>query len=320
MADMVETFEYVARATSTSSHTFAVGSKVFAMVGGYGLYTGAAVRISKSSTEWLDGIVTAVDLAAQTVTVNVTGVTGSGSNASWTIGLGSAATNMASSPATIAEGGTGGTTVETARLNLNIGQEFTVDAILSTPPGGIDGHYWLVGEAPTSTWTGQENKLALFTTGTGYTFVTPAVGAQVFNSSLTEKYVYTGVVEAFEGLWATSKWKELTPGMAKWGFDSGSNNITVLAQDHGTWFTLTPGSGGKTVTLPIDASSAGMRIVIEKIAASAGNLTIQISGGSNIRLADGTAAASIVVLAANYSRLHMVAGKSGVTGNLWYVE
>jgi hypothetical protein len=326
LADVVKTLEFTAKASSTSSHSYTVGSKTFSMVGGFGLYVGAAVRVAESSTEWLDGLVTAVDLSAQTVTVNVTGVTGSGSNASWTIGLGSASTSMASSPATIAQGGTGATTAAGARTNLELQRFFSVTSVLSTPPGSpADQQRHIVGASPTGAWVGQEHKIATFTTGFGWAFTTPSTGDAAYDIAANDAYIYTGVGQPAEGIYANSFWKELTPQRQRW-LIAGSvvtTSQSITSANHNQWRVYGP-SSPITITLPVVSGSPsvyGMEFIAEVISGSTASTTFVISGGSNIRLADGTLAASIVVNSGVYRRIHFVAGQFGTTSteNSWYV-
>ena len=98
--------------TSTTSFTMATGSKVFALttvLGYHAFVVGQRVRISNTSTIWVEGTVTAA--SATSMTVNVTLLNGSGTYTSWTFGIagapGAAGTNGTNgAAATIAVGTT----------------------------------------------------------------------------------------------------------------------------------------------------------------------------------------------------------------------
>jgi hypothetical protein len=73
-----------------------------------------------------------------------------------------------------------------------------LDRDLNTPPGSpADGDLYIVGPSPTGAWATQAGKLALFITGTGWVFVTPRTGMQVYivDEKLPMEY------SAVESLW-----------------------------------------------------------------------------------------------------------------------
>jgi len=92
--------------TSTTSFTMATGSKVFDLttVLGYHAYViGQRVRISNTSSIYVEGTITAV--SATSMTVNVTLLNGSGTYTSWTFGI-TGSPGTAGTAATIAAGTT----------------------------------------------------------------------------------------------------------------------------------------------------------------------------------------------------------------------
>jgi hypothetical protein len=118
LQDFVSHAGGTASGTSTTSITIGTGSKVFTTQSNKQWAVGTPLRIASTSapsTNFMDGIVTAY--SSTTLTVNVVGVTGSGTIASWTISLGGSGYAL---PATVAvaNGGTGATAAATALSNL----------------------------------------------------------------------------------------------------------------------------------------------------------------------------------------------------------
>jgi hypothetical protein len=323
VADLATSFRYVAKAASTTSHSAVVGSKTFSnLIGGFGFYESAPVRVVKSSTDYMDGVITAVDLPGQTVTINVTSVSSAfGSHASWTIGFGPLGTVMASSPATIAQGGTGGGTAAAARTNLAVKRHFDVSSVLSTPPGSpTNGQAHIAGASPSGGWV--EHTIETYVTGTGWVSTVPDTGDTAYDAAAFASYVYTGTGQAQTGIYSGSRWKPLTSVMPKWVVATQiTGDYTVVPADHGSWMTVS-NSSLLNITLPSPVASSGIaraiEIVLEIFASNGGNTVIAITGGSNIRLENGTEAANITVTAGTYRCLHLVAGNT-VSQNFWYV-
>jgi hypothetical protein len=324
IADLAKTLEYSPKASSSTSHSAVVGSKTFAIVGGFGLYVGAPVTVVKSATDYMTGQVTALDLPAQTITINITAVTSAfGAYGAWVIGLGTANYVMATSPATIAQGGTGSGTAAGARTNLAIKRHFDIASVVSTPPGSpTNGETHIVGTAPTGAYVGHEHEITVYVTGTGWTFVVPDAGDTAYDAAAFASYVHTGTNQSIHGIYSGSRWKALTNVLGRWLTGVGIvSHYSVVTADHGTWMAVST-SALLNITLPSIAADSGaargMSIVIEVPSSNGGNTVIAVSGGSNIRLADGTEAASITVTAGIYRCLHLVAGISGSI-NFWYV-
>lgn len=108
--------------SSTSSHTYTTGSKVFTVQAGKKFAVGLPVMISSvltsSAGSWMIGYVTAY--AGTSLTINVTAVfPEAGSNAAWVIFPGHyALTRAATLP--VADGGLGTTVADTARGNVGL--------------------------------------------------------------------------------------------------------------------------------------------------------------------------------------------------------
>lgn len=322
MAAVAKTQEYVGLATSTTSHNFTTGSKTFTIVGGFGFAAGSAVRMANvAGTSYMDGLVTACT-PNSSVTITVLGVgAGSGANASWVITFGTNTSTIVSTPVSLANGGTAGATAAAARTNLEVGRLFRVISVLSAPPGSpVNGDTYLAGSSPTGAWSGHQDEVPIY--ASGWTFTVPSAGDVAYDAGAKAYYVYTGTAQYTNGIFAGSKWKPLTPVKTRWTVGSDiTANYSVVAADHGVWRRALPASGNIAITLPLLGGTTGingMEIVIETSASNGFSTTISISGGSNIRLADGTTSASIVVAASTYKLLHLVAGQSG-TGDLWYV-
>jgi hypothetical protein len=317
--------QYANKATSGTSHNFTVSSKVFSIVGGFGFAAGSAVRCADAAgTSYMDGLVTAIDLVAQTLTVNVLSVgAGSGSNNSWVITLGTNTATIVSTPVSIANGGTAGTTASLARTNLAVKRHFDISSVVSTPPGSpTNGQTHIVGGSPTGAYVGHEHEITVYVNGTGWTFIVPDSGDSAYDAAAYSTYVYTGVNQSIHGIYAGSRWKALTNVLGRWLTGVGiASHYSVVTADHGTWMAVST-SALLNITLPSIAADSGaargMSIVIEVPSSNGGNTVIAVSGGSNIRLADGTEAASITVNAGSYRCLHLVAGISGSI-NFWYV-
>jgi hypothetical protein len=315
--------EYANKATSPTSHNFTTGSKTFSKVGGFGFAAGSAVRLANvAGTSYMDGLVTAIDHVANTVTINVLSVgAGSGPNNSWVITLGTNTSTIVSTPVSIANGGTAGTTAALARTNLAVKRHFDISSVLSTPPGSpTNGQTHIAGESPTGAWAGQENKLPVYVTGTGWTFVTADPGDAAYDIAAEKVYVYTGAEQNTDGIYPGSWWKELTPVKKRWAAGgSKTAGYTVLNSDHGKWFQSVASGGARTFVLPSPAAeNTGMEIVVEVEDGSTSSVTFSIAGGSNFRLANGTEAASILVNSSTYARYHFVAPPAGGL-NAWYV-
>jgi len=325
MAAMCKTLEYAPKATSTTSHNFTPGSKTFQIVGGFGFAAGTAVRCANvAGTSYMDGLVTAIDLVAQSLTVNVLSIgAGSGANASWVITLGTSSSTIVSTPVSIANGGWAASTVAGGLANFELVQAYRITSVLSTPPGSPSNNQrHLVGASPTGAWVGHEHQIATYVTGTGWTFLTPNTGDAAIDLAQFYVYDYVGTAQYTRGIYTGSKWVFGNPVRSRWSIGSDiTANYSVVSSDHGVWHRSLPASSNITITLPMLGATSGingMEIVIETSSSNGFSTTILISGGSNIRLADGSTAASIVVAASTYKRYHLVAGQSG-TDSLWYV-
>lgn len=324
MADMLYTLRNAWRTTSSSSHSFTTGSKTFAIgAGGFGFEVGSPVRVAKSSTEVMDGTCTAVDFEAQTLTVNITSVAGSGSNSAWTITQSNYVSTTVSTPVSIPNGGTAAITAASARTNLEVGRLFHVTSVVSTPPGSpADQQKHIVGSSPTGVYVGNEHKTATFTTGVGWAFTTPTPGDVAYDSTARKAYVYTGTSNYSTGIYPGSYWVELTTAKARWQYNGiKSANYTVLASDHNKQYLVSTSGSNITITLPTPSAASGeaadMEILFEVPNSNGHNTIFQISGGSNIRLNDGTEAANITVTAGSYKLLHLKCGNAGSLNN-WY--
>lgn len=66
------------------------------------------------------------------------------------------------------------------------------EAPISTPPPSpAEGESWIVGATPTGSWTGQENRLATWTSG-GWRFVDPVPGFSVWNRAAGFRIYWLG--------------------------------------------------------------------------------------------------------------------------------
>jgi Protein of unknown function (DUF2793) len=314
MLDMAYAMQTAWSTTSTSSHSFSVGSKVFAIGGGgAGFAVGSPVRIIKSSTEVMDGTVTAFDLAAQTMTVNVASVTGSGTHASWSITQMNFVSTTVSTPVSEANGGTAASTFAGARTNMGVTRTFVVKSVVSTPPGSpLDQDKHLVGDSPTGAWSGQENKIATFTTGVGWSFVSADKGDHAYDQALLQHYTFTDVDMAALGIWVDSRWRPATP--VKVGsviiVSTGTTTITTAQVGLDTTIRANLSGGSGTINLPTPTlvPGAAFRVLL----ATTGTLTVQVTGGTTI---NGSATQ---VISTQYAVKTFVSAGTEITA-LWYM-
>ena len=83
-------------------------------------------------------------------------------------------------------------------------QPVVESASLSQPPASpASGACWIVGEAPSSAWAGQENALACWTEG-GWRFFSPFTGLMVWNQENATRSVYIGPAWSHGVLYATA--------------------------------------------------------------------------------------------------------------------
>ena len=107
--------------TSVTSMTIATGSQAFTIEANKSFAIGQPVRLARTSaptTTYMDGVVTAYTAATGAITLNIVAILGSGTHTDWTLSIGGARIAGATSPLTIAEGGTGGATALVALDNL----------------------------------------------------------------------------------------------------------------------------------------------------------------------------------------------------------
>lgn len=315
---------------SGTSLSVSTGSKSLVLASGLGFAVGQPVRIARTSapsTTFMEGIVTAFDPETLAMTVNVTSITGSGTGLTdWTVMVVRSETAMASSPASIAQGGTGASTAAGARTSLSLQRFFSVLGILSIPPGSpSNGDRYLIGAAASGAWLGQEG---VATYNSGWTFEVPAEGDFIYDAGTNRTYIWTGSAESVGdgGLWTNAKAKEMLTARPRWVVGAyKENSFTVGNADNGKWWPIA-NDGDITVVMDSPnavAAVAGMEWVAECVGASPSGdtITFSISGGGLFRLADGTTASSIVVAGNAYRLIHFVAGKIGTTSteNEWYV-
>lgn len=107
------------KSTSTSSAIVGTGSRTFTVAAGKPYQAGTPLRISSSAdvAVFMDASVTSY--SGTSLVVSVTGISGSGTLASWNINLGGGV-NVLNSPVPLTQGGTGATDAATARSNLGV--------------------------------------------------------------------------------------------------------------------------------------------------------------------------------------------------------
>ncbi|OUW83691.1 MAG: hypothetical protein CBD78_00055 [Candidatus Thioglobus sp. TMED218] len=105
--------------TSTSSAIVGTGSRTFTVAAGKPYQAGTPLRISSSAdvAVFMDASVTSY--SGTSLVVSVTGISGSGTLASWNINLGGGV-NVLNSPVPLTQGGTGATNAAAARSALGV--------------------------------------------------------------------------------------------------------------------------------------------------------------------------------------------------------
>ncbi len=153
LEDMVTHVSVAWTSTSTTSLTVGVAVLAFTLVSPFGAFgVGMPVRLTRTSaptTTYMDGIVTIND-GLGAITVDFTAVTGSGTHTDWTLNVGASISVPASSPVSIADGGTGGTSGSVGLGNLTA----AVTAIVTTEntPAATGVACYVVGDDEFPQW------------------------------------------------------------------------------------------------------------------------------------------------------------------------
>lgn len=202
-------------ATSTTSLAIGTGTKALTVQTGKAFVVGQWVTVTSTATpaNWMHGQITAYTSGTGALTVNVTAVGGSGTNAAWTIGLSAPSQSSAALLSTssyadpawlaslsaskligtisIAAGGTGAGTGADARTNLDVPSRSGVGAA-GTWGISISGNAASANTATTATVAGTANAL-----NTAGNYQLGSLGVGTAASGVTGEIRTTGDVTAF---------------------------------------------------------------------------------------------------------------------------
>lgn len=300
--NFLETIEEIAirasksnQATSGTSNSVGTGTKTFTLSESRSWLAGTPVRISDAaapSTNYMLGTLDIdEDLGTKEIQVTTTRAVGSGTKTSWKIVIVDEVATLAVPPITVAQGGTGGTTEQTARDSLEVPRIFPIEAVSSATPGSpVDGQQWIVGPLATGAFATHENEIALRESA-AWTFIVPTVSDLAFDKATDEVYVYAGTTPVGGLLFASSKWRrvgrshppaEALPNSGASGSIEPENEVLYYGTGYSTDYTLTlsPRAGSEGLRLLVVNEDATYDLIVNVTAGA-------VDGGASVTLAPG---------------------------------
>jgi hypothetical protein len=246
-------------ATSSASLTIGTGSKSFAASPGAAFVGGQSVVIANSAdpTKSMTGTVTAYNSGTGNITVNVTSVSGSGTFASWTIGL----ALVADLSGYLQKAG--GTLTGLLTLAAAMGLVLTPG---SAPGSPVDGQIWR-----------ETNKLMARIGAVNFEVVLATLAQTLTNKTLTSPTINGGTVD-------TATVNAPTINGYTEGYDAPSSGTAFspnLAADTLFYYQT---SGNVTITLPSPVTGKSFTIALKY----GGAHTLTWAGGARL-WPDGTA-------------------------------
>lgn len=285
-----ERAESANRATSGSSVTIGVGSKVFALAESRGWLLGYPVYIYDDTVDpvnnYMVGTLSA-DESGGVITVNVTRTSGAGTFTSWVILLTVATSTVVSPPVAIADGGTSATNAVTVRQNFDVAASYDVRAF-ATAPDGFDpaGRYLVADAGAAGAWAGHEGEYAITAGFNDWAFTSPERGDIVnIQEDKLVPLIGGSFAGTFRGFGADGLWARIDTA-TKTGIndETTGRNLTADIVDAENFFVVYDAAavGVETFTLPNTAAYEGVIVVVKVDSRHGFNVDINVASAGLI--------------------------------------
>lgn len=291
------------QATSGTSVVVGTGTKTFTLSVPHGWPAGTPVYIIAAANPSIvmTGSLTTNETTGGVVTVSVDTAVGSGTFTSWYLMLLKVTNIVASPPLSIAQGGTGGVTGDSARFNFQVGRRRLIDgAVTATPPGSpVIGALYAIKAGGTGVFAGHDGSWATWS-GSAWSFETSNVGEE--SLEISTGLLYSAPATPNDWLLVAMQ----SPGKMS-PIRIGSTPSTLTASQVTAVVSavvyVVDGSGG-ALTLPTVASVVRCRLTI--LNKGAASLTLNVTGG-------GTMDGATTKVVTSGSRVSLFAYSDGTT-------
>lgn len=273
--------------TSGTSLAVGTGSKSLTLEEGTAFAVGQPVRIAavgSESTNFMDGVVTAWNETTKAMTVSVNASTGSGTYTSWRVMVVRALTTIASPPVAISQGGTGATTIATARTNLETPHLYDCAAVEQSAAAaevfvGVyapDCVLTLGSGTLSGAFVGHPWEIANYQGGGSWTFEVPTEPAVVWSRDADQFWeCYRGGGEG--NVNGCRRLSQLPPTLTR---TAVNYTIPFDSQVLRWYIEATNTAGSITITLPSTATAAGYAWTINRVGTQ--NVVINVASSGTI--------------------------------------